>query len=166
MSWDVFNSCTGSQWWLNWSKCHVKMLACCSLLQMGGSKKVRMCCLWEKWSSAEAKLLAADLTPSMCVLDCPLADVAVTAGTFWQDVGGGGKPRPPTTPLRKFFIILQICKFVRFNRSFTSASVLRVFFFFFRLRIQEGCQDTQKVRLPEVYRFCNIFKQTVRAMRS
>lgn len=33
-------------------------------------------------------------------------------------------------------------------------------------RIQEGCQDAQKLRRLEVYHFCNVFKHTVRAMRS
>lgn len=35
----------------------------------------------EKWSSAEAKPLAAALLPPG-VLDCPLAGAAVTAGSF------------------------------------------------------------------------------------
>lgn len=162
MSWDVFKSYTGLQWWLNWSKCHVKMLACCSLFQVGGSKKWE-CVAYGKMELCRGKAASSILNSLHVCAWLPPGRDSCHCRHFL--IGRGGKkPRPPTTPLRKFFIILQICKFVRFNRSFTSAWVLRVFFF--RLRIQEGCQDTQKVRLPEVYHFCNIFKQTVRAMRS
>lgn len=111
-----------------------------------------------KWSSAEAKPSAAGLAPSLSVLHCPLAEGPLTAGNVWQE--RGWKPRPPAarsenSPLSH--------RFVRFIRSFTSASALRGSYC---LGIQEGCQDAQKVRLPEVYHFCNIFKHTVRAMGS
>lgn len=72
--------------------------------------------------------------------------------------GGGGDPRPPTD--RKFSIIPQICQ--THPLVHVSVSVTRCYC----LRIQEGCQDAQKLRRLEVYHFCNVFKHTVRAMRS
>lgn len=79
----------------------------------------------EKWSSAEAKLLAADLAPFVCAWLPPGRCSGYCRHILTERGGRWGGDTASNSTLS---IIPQICKFVRFNRSFKSASVLQGFF--------------------------------------
>lgn len=119
---------------------------------------VRMCFRWKKMEARRSSRphcihAYAWLPPGSFSGYCRRYLPCVVVG-----VGVGWGLWPPT--VRKFSIIPQICQIRPLIH--VSVSVTRCY----SLRIQEGCQDAQKLRRLEVYHFCNIFKHTVRAMRS
>lgn len=113
---------------LNLYKCHEKCMQAVACFKWEAAKSENVFPM-EKWSSAEAKLLAADLAPFVCAWLPPGSRSGYCRHILTER--GGGANTASNSTLRKFSIIPQICKFVRFNRSFKSASVLQGFFCFF-----------------------------------
>lgn len=140
------------------------MLASCSLFQMGGSKKWE-CVSYGKMELCRGKAACSRPRSLRVCLTAPWQMQRLLQTHFDRTGGGGTRPqtaRSENSPLSHKSANLSDSTAHLSQRLCYKGFLL----LFFCLWIQEGCQDTEKVRLPQVYHFCNVFKQTVKAMRS